>query len=186
MHKIGCCGDVALEPVESHLIFFFLISYSLFQPLATSSEAYLVKEATTLYMCMFGSGRHVSKTCSSRFCWFDAKLDKHSLPGNLKTERLKKSPRPQNHLKNSAALALVLPKCQQCFGHFKCKYMLVSHMVNGVCMCVRYKNVSVCLKQNFIFIIIHFQRINVSLANLCSLLMSLFGLVGFFYCASYG
>lgn len=68
--------------------------------------------------------------------------------------------------------AFVLSNCQQCFGHFKNKCSLVSHVVNHVFMYV-----SDCMKQNFILIIIR-ERISL----FCLQLVDISILVGFFNC----
>lgn len=81
-------------------------------------------------MCAFGINILLSKTWSSKFCWFDAKSDTRVLC--LVTS--KQNPNPT--AKQLPTLAFVLPKCQQCFGHFKHKYALASYVVNGVRMCV--------------------------------------------------
>lgn len=65
-------------------------------------------------MCVFGKGRQLSKTWSSKFCWFDAKLDTSTLPVNLKTEQnqTKKINQPKHTTKQPPTSACVLPKCQ--------------------------------------------------------------------------
>lgn len=69
-----------------------------------------------LYMCVFGNSRHLSKTWSSKFCWFDAKLNTSTLPGNLKkkTKKTKKTPKPTR--KQPTIPAFVLPNVNSVLG----------------------------------------------------------------------